>query len=98
MNDREHGLPIRLVALDLDGTLLDEELRISPRVAQAVARALAGGVWVTLATGRAFTSAQPFAEALAIKTPLIGYQGGVIGDPVTGEILYQQTMPREVAH
>lgn len=85
--------PIDLVALDLDGTLLTETLHYSERAAAAIAAAQAQGVRVTLATGRAFTSARPFATALGLTTPLIGYQGGVIGDPVTGAVLHRAAMP-----
>ena len=45
-------LPIRLVGLDLDGTVFDSQKRISPRTAQAIARACAMGVQVLPATGR----------------------------------------------
>ena len=45
-------LPIRLVGLDLDGTVLDSRKRISPRTAQAIERACAMGVQVLPATGR----------------------------------------------
>ena len=45
-------LPIRLVGLDLDGTVFDSRKRISPRTAQAIARACAMGVQVLPATGR----------------------------------------------
>ncbi len=83
---------IELVALDLDGTLLTEDLHYSQRVAAAIAAAQAHGARVTLATGRAFASARPFAAALGITAPLIGYQGGVIGDPVSGAILHRAAM------
>ena len=45
-------LPIRLVGLDLDGTVFDSQKRISPRTAQAIAQACAMGVQVLPATGR----------------------------------------------
>ena len=45
-------LPIRLVGLDLDGTVFDSRKRISPRTAQAIERACAMGVQVLPATGR----------------------------------------------
>ena len=85
---------IRLVALDLDGTILGADLQISEMVKVAVAKAQAQGVFVTLATGRAFRSALPFAEELALRTPLICYQGGLIQHPLTGEVLQRALMPR----
>ena len=49
---------IRLVALDLDGTLIGEDLVLRPRVREAVARARAEGVAVTIVTGRMFAAAR----------------------------------------
>ncbi|MFN8471767.1 MAG: Cof-type HAD-IIB family hydrolase [Anaerolineae bacterium] len=88
---------IRLVALDLDGTLLNEELHITPRTINAIQDARAAGVHITLATGRAFITTRPFAEHLSITTPLICYQGGVIGDPCTGRVLHEVAMSAEMA-
>lgn len=83
---------IRLVALDLDGTLMAEDLHISPRVRQAIAAAQRRGVSITLATGRMFDVARPFALDLDITTPLICYQGGVIQAPASDAPLYRATM------
>lgn len=89
---------IGLIALDLDGTLLDEEMHISPRVRRALQSAQAQGVRVTLATGRSTITARPFAEAIGVQTPIIGYQGGQIADPLTGDMLLERTMGKDVAH
>ncbi|MCW5851888.1 MAG: HAD family phosphatase [Anaerolineae bacterium] len=88
----------KLIALDLDGTLLDEELHLSAPVRRAIQAAQAQGVHVTLATGRSTITARPFAEALGIQTPIIGYQGGQIADPLTGEVLLQHAMAEDLAH
>jgi Cof subfamily protein (haloacid dehalogenase superfamily) len=93
--DNSHP-PYRLLACDLDGTLMDDEITISPRVRQALAAAQARDVYVTLATGRGFRAALPFARQLNITVPIICYQGGVIKHPVSGELLYQVTMDREL--
>ncbi len=55
---------IRLVAVDIDGTLLDSRGRLPERNRDAVRRAARAGVHVALATGRAFHHARPIAEAL----------------------------------
>ncbi len=57
--------PIRLIAIDIDGTLLDSRSRLPPRNRDAVQRAVDHGVQVVLATGRAFHHARPILEALA---------------------------------
>ncbi len=88
----------QLLALDLDGTLVGHDLAITPRVKTAIGRAIAAGVCVTLATGRAFQSVLPFAQELGIEAPLICYQGGLVQDPVTGSVLRQASMEPGLVH
>jgi len=83
---------IRLLALDLDGTLMGDDLRISAPVKGAVAAAQERGVVVTLATGRMFDVALPFARELNITAPMICYQGGVIQAADAAEPLYRAEM------
>ncbi len=88
---------IRLVAFDLDGTLMGEDRQISPRVRRAVAAVQERGISVTLATGRMFAATLPFARELALTTPLLSYQGGWIQDPAGDQPLYRVPLPAEVA-
>jgi len=71
----------RLLALDLDGTVVEQDLTISPGVKDAVERVLEKGVVVTLATGRVFGSALPCAQELGIRAPIISSQGAMIRAP-----------------
>jgi Cof subfamily protein (haloacid dehalogenase superfamily) len=82
-------LPIRLVALDLDGTLINDALQMAARDEEAVNAAVAAGVHVVLATGRMFRSALPYAERLGLTGPMINYQGAVVRDLGTGEVWYR---------
>lgn len=85
-------IPIRLVALDLDGTLMDvSESRVPPIVRDAIRRASARGVVITLATGRSFASTRPLAVELELAAPLICYQGGVI-QQMDGRLLHNATL------
>ncbi|HLB75511.1 MAG TPA: HAD hydrolase family protein, partial [Candidatus Dormibacteraeota bacterium] len=59
-------MPTRLLALDLDGTLINDALQMAPRDEEAVKAAVAAGVHVVLATGRMFRSALPYAERLGL--------------------------------
>ncbi len=86
--------PYRLLACDLDGTLMGNDTKISSKVQTALAAAQARGVHVTLATGRSFPATLPFARLLNITVPLICYQGGLIKHSQTGEELYRVTMDR----
>ncbi len=90
MNSDAHE--IRLLALDLDGTLIDERMTVSDEARRAVAEARQRGVVVTLATGRMLDATEPFARDLGITAPLICYQGGLIYDLASDFALHRATM------
>ena len=71
-------LRYRLVAIDIDGTLLDQEGRIRPAVARAVRRAADAGVTVVLATGRRYRRTLPFMHELGLSTYAICQHGTVV--------------------
>jgi len=78
---------MKLVAFDLDGTLVGRDLVIRPRVREAIARMLAAGVQGCIVTGRMYRAAVGYARELAFEAPLICYQGAAIVDPTTDEVL-----------
>jgi Cof subfamily protein (haloacid dehalogenase superfamily) len=86
-----------LVAIDLDDTLLTSGLEVSPRAERAIRRAQESGVVVTLATGRMFLSAAPFARRLGIDAPIITYQGALVKHPVTGAELLHRALANHTA-
>jgi Cof subfamily protein (haloacid dehalogenase superfamily) len=86
-------LKYKLIAADLDGTLMGEDAIISPKVKDAVRLAMEKGVRFTIATGRTFDSALLFAQELGINAPLICYQGGLIKDRLSGQVIYEQSVP-----
>jgi len=88
---------IRLVAIDLDGTLLDDHIQVSKRAIAAIQSAVAQGVIVTLATGRMFASAVIFARQIGLDVPLITYNGGLIRSALTGDTLFHQPVPVDAA-
>lgn len=87
---------IKLIAVDLDDTLLDSGLKISPRVKETVRGAVGRGVSVVLATGRMFCAALPYARELVLDTPLITYQGALVKDRA-GRVFFYQPVPLELA-
>ena len=87
----------KLLALDLDDTLLDAGLRIPERSCRALEQAREAGVRVTLATGRMFRSARPYAARLGLEDYLITYQGALVRHSVTGETLFHRPVPLDVA-
>jgi Cof subfamily protein (haloacid dehalogenase superfamily) len=90
-------MPFQLIALDLDGTVIDHDLTIHPDVRETIAAVQARGIDVTLATGRMFGAALPFARELDIRAPIICYQGALVRHPLTGDTLYHAAMPAELA-
>lgn len=83
----------KLLAVDLDGTLIGPDLQVQPRDGEAIARARAAGVRISIATGRGFPIAQRYARDLNLATPVICYQGGLVKDPESGAVLYEATLP-----
>ncbi|NMA60932.1 MAG: HAD family phosphatase [Firmicutes bacterium] len=88
----------RLVALDIDGTILTTEEELTPRTRRAIMRVRERGVPVVLATGRRLIRTLPWAQALGLTQPLIVHNGAVIYDQASGKILNQEEIDLKVAH
>lgn len=78
----------KLLALDMDGTLLGSDGNVPARNKQAIAKALQNGVHVAISTGRSFSGARACAKELGLVSPVIAYNGAMLCDPVTEEILF----------
>jgi 5-amino-6-(5-phospho-D-ribitylamino)uracil phosphatase len=70
----------RMVAIDLDGTLLSSRKTITPKTHKAIREALAAGVKIVLATARPPRSVRGYYDALKLDTPTINYNGALIWD------------------
>ena len=89
---------MRAIATDLDGTILDGvTFRPSARTISALRAAEACDIHVILATGRMFQSARRIASELGVHDPIICYQGGLVADPDTGEVLRHTPLEVELA-
>ncbi len=86
----------KLVALDLDGTLIGRDLIISEAVRRSVARMQEAGIHGCLVTGRMYRATVPFARELNFHDPVICYQGAAIIDPVTDEVLRHTALRNSV--
>ena len=88
---------IKLLATDLDGTLLDEQGHINEEDIAALRRARKMGVTVVVATGRMPATIGPFLDRLEVTTdePVVGGQGAVTALR-NGDILHMFTIPREI--
>jgi len=98
------GFPIGLIALDLDGTLIGEDLGLGPRILAAVSAARSRGVAVSIVTGRMTTSALPYARTLGLVDPIVAYQGALVRalppaerDPQLGRILAHRPLAADAA-
>jgi Cof subfamily protein (haloacid dehalogenase superfamily) len=85
----------RLLALDIDGTLLRSDKTISPRTLAALDAARAGGAHLVLVTGRRYPAARKVAEMIGGRLDLVLHNGALIFE--NGEILRRRLLPREVA-
>jgi Cof subfamily protein (haloacid dehalogenase superfamily) len=88
---------VALVALDLDGTVVDSALRVTPRAIATIERAREYGVTTTIVTGRMFRAARPFAGHLGIEGPIICYQGAGIFEASSGRILRYTPLASAIA-
>jgi Cof subfamily protein (haloacid dehalogenase superfamily) len=78
--------PIRLLALDIDGTLIGDDLVLRDRTIEAVGEAVRRGVLVSIVTGRMTSSALGYARGLGLTEPIVGYQGAIARDmPPAGD-------------
>lgn len=89
----------RLIALDLDDTLLDADSKISPRNMRAIREAAGRGVMVTIATGRMFRTGLPYVRALALNVdwPMINCHGALIKTTESKKVIYHRPLDSELA-
>ncbi|NWF60552.1 MAG: HAD family phosphatase [Fischerella sp.] len=88
---------IKLLVVDIDGTIAGESNKISEPVKQAITAAQARGIQVAIATGRMYRSALRFHQDIGSTLPLIAYQGAWIQDPICQHVHQHLPVPREIA-
>src|SRR5688572_5680503 len=86
---------IRLLALDIDGTLVNSRDELTPRVREALREAVEAGIRLVLATGRRYSRALPLVEPLGIEAPLVTASGALIKNPLDHQTLYCAEFGRE---
>jgi Cof subfamily protein (haloacid dehalogenase superfamily) len=88
---------IKLLIVDIDGTIAGKSNQVSNRVKKAIHAAQAKGVRVGIATGRMYKSALKFHQEIGADFPLIAYQGAWIQDPATGTTHRHLPVPVTIA-
>ncbi len=87
---------IKLIAIDLDGTLLSPEMTISERTKNLIKRLQNDGYIVLIATGRIFSSATAVAKNLGLDMPLIACNGAETYDSINDKY-YKELFPEELS-
>ena len=91
-------MPIRLLALDLDGTLLNSRGQISTRNRETLDRARQCGVRVAVVTGRRFRDSRPIALELGLDVPVIAHNGALTKHAQTLETVSVLPLALDAAH
>jgi Cof subfamily protein (haloacid dehalogenase superfamily) len=86
----------RLIALDIDGTLLDPYGKLSSSASGAVAAASRRGLRVVLCTGRRFRTALPVATELSLSGSMVVHNGALVKDIESGDTRFDNYLPSEI--
>jgi Cof subfamily protein (haloacid dehalogenase superfamily) len=88
----------KLIAVDLDGTLVSAGNSVGPENLAAIRRATEQGAAVAVVTGRPYASAEALARRVGLpEIPLVAFNGALIRRPRRGEVLLQRSVPAEFA-
>lgn len=86
---------IKLVAIDLDGTLLNKQMEISKENLEAIKKAQELGIKIVIATGRPYVFTKVFNEILHLDTPYIMFNGAMVRNLETNDIISNHTLSKE---
>ncbi|MEE3453504.1 Cof-type HAD-IIB family hydrolase [Dialister sp.] len=91
-------MSIKLIAIDLDDTLLRDDISISDYTKKTLRAALSKGVRIVIATGRMFQAARPWGQAIGLgDVPMICYTGALTGLCESGKIIRNVTVEKDAA-
>lgn len=87
----------RLIAVDIDGTLLNPMRELEEETILAAREAMERGAYFVLSSGRMPPALLPIAEQLPVNAPAVCYNGGAVVDLLSGKTLYSTPVPLELA-
>jgi Cof subfamily protein (haloacid dehalogenase superfamily) len=93
----ENKSRIKLVCIDMDGTLLNSNHEVSEENKAAIKKAYDMGVNIAICTGRLFLSARYYADLIGINAPVIASNGAFIKNGYKDEPIYENPIPKEMA-
>lgn len=88
---------IKLICIDMDGTLLNSNHEVTKENKEALLKAHSMGVNIALCTGRIFLSARYYSDLIGLNTPVIASNGAFIKKDYIDEPIYENTLPKETA-
>jgi Cof subfamily protein (haloacid dehalogenase superfamily) len=97
MSRRDWPFPYRLAAVDLDGTLLGPDKRVSADNLRAVRRLQERGARIVIASGRRYQNSLQIYRELGLDGPIIACQGALVIDPATSAVLESHPLPPALA-
>lgn len=87
----------KLIAIDLDGTLLNSSNSITPYTIEIIKQLDRMGVIIVIATGRSYSSLRHKITELELKQPVICYNGAMIRDGATHDIVFNSSIPPDIS-
>lgn len=88
---------IKLICIDMDGTLLNHNNELTSENKEALIEAHAKGINIALCTGRIFLSARYYSDLIGIDTPVIASNGAYIKRGYNDEPIFENTMSKDIA-
>ena len=86
------NMKYKLIAVDMDGTLLNDNGQITPDTVVAIKSAIASNVIFTISTGRPIQGVDKYSALLSLKAPIITCNGAMVVQADTKEVLFSQTL------
>lgn len=88
-------LKYKLIAMDMDGTLLNSKKEVTEYTKDVLRRAAKEGVKLVVCTGRIFTSAKSYARIIGTKAPIIASNGAYIREKDREEVIYEKYINKD---
>ncbi|GFR34727.1 Cof-type HAD-IIB family hydrolase [Thermobrachium celere] len=85
----------KLIAMDMDGTLLNSKKEVTEYTKDVLRRAAKEGVKLVVCTGRIFTSAKSYARIIGTKAPIIASNGAYIREKDREEVIYEKYINKD---
>ncbi|GIW49282.1 MAG: haloacid dehalogenase [Caloramator sp.] len=89
------ALKYKLIAMDMDGTLLNSQKQVTEYTKKVLKRASEKGIKLVICTGRIFTSAKSYARIIGTKAPIIASNGAYIREKDRNEVIYEKYIKKE---